>query len=319
MKLKVVEDLSEGCTPLSVMRDAVEILDTDTYDDLIIERWSESLCPYAACGNECKSPYKPASESSLRLSLKGNNLYGGKKGTSPFCSTVCEHRSEWYRGMVGTKRRELLEDVEIRRREFGYGGNVIGTHQSRPEEVTNILLDEDSNAPTPFSSTNTPSNFEIRENETPLSAPTAPSSSSIDFERHLPSSSSNPMQTLSRKRPSPASHLASSSSSLLPFDTTSLTRTLLKASATLSSSASTVYSQGGKPGEPRFITAPVMMEDGVEVEWNEEEEMYEEGEEREAIEGAWRERGEALKEAGFGEEEEEEAEDEEGMVIIQYL
>lgn len=58
-----------------------------------------------------------------------------------------------------------------------------------------------------------------------------------------------------------------------------------------------------------------MMEDGVEVEWNEEEEMYEDGEMKEAIEGAWRERGEALREARFGGEEADE-EEEEGMVII---
>lgn len=224
LRLEWVERLCEPGAPLQDLKEAAEILDPRSHMELIEERHSLELCPYPPCKRKAGAPYAPEEEQSFKVSLRSNGLYaaGGKKGSAAFCSKLCEARSEWFNGMLGTSRTELLEDVEARRRAVS---SSIPSSTAPPPSPLPI-------PPLPASPLNTEliSSLSIHERPTPSSVP-APPTPSFSFERPLTTPSAS--HSLSRARPARSPLSSSSASALLPFDGAGIGKTVLQASRTL--------------------------------------------------------------------------------------
>lgn len=180
-RLEWVERLCEPSISLSLMREALSILDVSSYEDLIEERWSEGNCPYPPCGRKAGGVYVSSlGEGRVKVRIQAGALQ--VVGSDGYCTNKCEARSEWFRSMLGTERRELLEDVERRRREVvaSTGVRVI---EPTPVIVEDIVVEEEEvEEVVPDALMK---GLTIMERPTPAMAPSAPSaaSSSMSFER----------------------------------------------------------------------------------------------------------------------------------------
>lgn len=241
-RLDWVERFCEPGISLPLLRQAALELDTVTYDDLLHERHSLDLCPYPPCALPPAVPYAPSEHESvsLRVKLKSNGLYQqqGRGIGEAYCGKWCSARSEWYRGLIERGGHgELLEDVEVRRRE------TLRAPVERPvrEDVVSLPMPPLPNdSPVTLDLLNS---MTIKERPIPTEAPLAPrpSDSLVDFER--PSVKFSPLDTATapgtatshlpipilprrRKPPNPAVALS-------PFSTTTLSASLLRASRSL--------------------------------------------------------------------------------------
>ncbi|GAA5862016.1 hypothetical protein JCM1840_006909 [Sporobolomyces johnsonii] len=296
-KLLWVERLSQPSTPLETMRDATKYIDESTYDDLLVERHMEGLCPYAPCANPASTPYRGEEEAAedarrLRVRMKGSGLFdasgapparGEDKG--PFCSIQCRHRSEWYRGILGRDGQgEMLEDVEERRKNVARSTQELVERKAKEDAAAAASTSPPSNAHDAKPTTTTFANdllasLTIHEKPIPSTPPVAPSlsSASRDFERPSSDPSPNPSSRFPADPSSSSRPLSSPASALLPFSTSStrsLTRTVL--SSTRSPPPPPPPSTRPQPpsgphdGLPpiRWLTAPRMVDErGRELEW----------------------------------------------------
>lgn len=298
VKLDWIERLSNPGTPLELMKDASKHLDRPSYDDLLVERHMEGLCPYAACGNAASTPYRSEEEvrdegRRFKVKLKANGLFdaaaaapGEDKGA--YCSTRCKARSEWYRGILGRNGEgEMLEDVEDRREQVKRSTQELLEEAAATKDAAPPTKPENSSSlPPPDSksafTTSLLSTLSIHEKPIPSSAPAAPTPAQAahDFERPAPppsASTSTPSASAASTRfpsqPAPragsSTALPSSAEALLPFSTASLTRTVLRSTA--SSAPPRRQPTTGAAGLPpiRFLSEPRMVDDvtGREVEW----------------------------------------------------
>ncbi|KAL8278943.1 hypothetical protein RQP46_008612 [Phenoliferia psychrophenolica] len=277
-RLELVELLSEPASPLATLRSGLAILDATTWDDLMEERHATNLCPYPTCARRPGTPYAPDdSQAKLSVRMVSNGLFaGGKsKGASPhgaFCSAKCRARSDWFRTMLGTERLEMLEDVEERRREVSKGTEgILERTEAKASEgtaaaaarTTSVASEATRDAVDRLPT----GQLSIVERPTPSTTPSAPNPSTrIDFER--PASASAAPLSLTRTR-TPRSAL-SSSSALLPFDTTILAKTVLRSTTSARPPPTRAQPTTGLNGlpPPRWRSDPVMLDsEGREVEW----------------------------------------------------
>ncbi|KAM0787527.1 hypothetical protein ACM66B_003598 [Microbotryomycetes sp. NB124-2] len=292
-KIVIVEQLSQGQVTLHDLRRHANSLDRSTYDDLVEERHSEGLCPYAACGNKASTAYDPqayqhatatatqdethASATTSKFKLRPDGgLYDAadldRHGKGAYCSKECMARSTWYREKcVGTDRSELLEDVEQRRRQVAQSAKELERSQSK-DVATKVV----SGAPVETVSDDM-SHLRIKERATSASEPPrAPSFNAPDFERPLPqaqtrihSSSMSTPPSRPRKRPSATTDSPSLASFNVHLDTT--TRPLKTSPLPKAVPSPPVRMPGQTDDEvpqPVFSTDPVLVdEQGREAEW----------------------------------------------------
>ncbi|GAA5824188.1 hypothetical protein JCM11251_001559 [Rhodosporidiobolus azoricus] len=296
-KLDWVERLSSPSTPLPLLKKAARFLDPPTYDDLLVERHMEGLCPYAACGNAASTPYRSEEEQSaengrLKFRMMANGLFeapNSAQDKGAYCSTRCKARSEWYRGILGRDGEgEMLEDVEERRKDVARSTQEILAEAAAERGSEDIAAADEAGSSSPAllsassssSSAKTAtfassllSTLTIHENPTPSAPPSAPTfeSAQQDFERKAAPPSSAPRFPSTPAPRYGSSALPSSASALLPFNTASLTRTVLRStSQPLPSPPSRQPAGRGPNGLPpiRFASHPRMVdEQGREVEW----------------------------------------------------
>lgn len=274
-----MEQLSDGPTPLQTLRDALPQLDTPTWADLLEERHAGELCPYPPCGNKPGKPYQAAGEVEVKVKLRGGGLVQKTAKTSAFCSSRCEERCEWAGGMIGTQRMELLEDIEQRRAKLARATRELAAASGRTQSQATAEATPRALPLPPLPTTDPGATADllvgltIVEKEAPVAPPVAPSLTSAqeDFERPLASAS----RTADPSRPRPGRPAASTpAASLLPFDTSNLTRTLLDATDKLAAAPGAMVrtaqpTQGfnGLP-PPRWTSDPAMVDKaGRKVEW----------------------------------------------------
>lgn len=286
-RLAWVEQLSEGACTLSTLRTALPELDGATWSDLLEERHASALCPYPPCANEAGRPYVAAggAASGSRVKLRGGSLVQGKMGKAgagAFCSVACQDRAEWARGMVGTERTELLEDVERRRAELAKATREMaraaggGGDQPNATTTTGASARQLPLPPLPTTSAGATADLletlTIVEKPTPESAPSAPSpgQTHADFERPL---AATPLNSAPRRAPRPSRPSAGAAEGLLGLDTSAISRTVLRASDEYSAlpgaGVRTRQPEGlnGLP-PPRWTSDPVMLDQkGREVDW----------------------------------------------------
>ena len=312
-RLAWVEQLSAGPASLHTLREALPELDAGTWADLLEERHAAGLCPYPACARAAGRGYVPgAAEAEVKVKLRGGGLVQQTKKASAYCSGRCEERSEWAGGMVGTERRELMEDIEDRRKQL-----ADQTRQLAAKTPPQLQLNPPHSAsdarpalPLPPLPTSDPSAtadlltaLQVTERPTPPTAPSAPSLTATDFESSAtPTSASSPASLSTRSRPNRPAGLTPASS-LLPFDPTNLTKTLLDANKALSSAPGanvrTPQPTKGLGGmaPPKWTSDPAMVDRaGRQVEWASVDEDGETDEVREMMELALASRQEALRE-----------------------
>ncbi|GAA6021441.1 hypothetical protein JCM10207_004735 [Rhodosporidiobolus poonsookiae] len=290
LKLDWVEKLSEPNTPLAILKQAAKHLDPPTYDDLLVERHMEGLCPYAACGNDASTPYRSEEERAaesrrLKVRVHANGLFDASAGSKAdhkgaYCSTRCKARSEWYRAILGRDGEgEMLEDVEERRMMVAASTQEL-LRQAAQEKVE---AEQEARAAEAEAAASDPktaafasdllSTLLIREKPTPSAPPAAPSldSAKHDFERPAaPSVASSSSRFPSTPAPrAGSSTLSNPASALLPFTTASLTRTVLRSTSAIPVPPSRQPTRGANGLPPiRFLSEPRMLdEQGREVEW----------------------------------------------------
>ncbi|GAA6027237.1 hypothetical protein JCM8097_002512 [Rhodosporidiobolus ruineniae] len=232
---------------------------------------------------------------------------GGAEDKGAYCSLRCKARSEWYRAILGRDGEgDLLEEVEERRKDVARSTRELleeqeAAAQARKEEKAQDTPAGGGTAASSSSFSSSPagksaafandllSSLTIHEKATSSAAPSAPTPESArqDFERPAPpppasssSSAAGPESssvTGARFPFTPAPRAGSSSSppsagsALLPFNTASLTRTVLRATSSQPLPPPPRQpSQRGPNGLPsiQFLSGPRMMnERGQEIEW----------------------------------------------------
>ncbi|GAA5978758.1 hypothetical protein JCM11641_006168 [Rhodosporidiobolus odoratus] len=271
------------------MKEATKILDGPAYDDLLVERHMEGLCPYAVCGNAAATPYRSEEEQAadakrVKVRMMANGLFEapGGQGKSAYCSVRCKARSEWYRGILGRDGEgEMLEDVEERRKDVARSTREILEEAAKEQEAGVVKSASESTAeatPPPSSkaasfANDLLSSLSIREKPTSAVPPSAPTldSAKYDFERPSAASASSATRFPSSPAPRAGSSISlpSSGAALLPFNTASLTRTVLRATSSQPLPPSRQLTRGVNGLPPiRFASNPRMLDrQGREVEW----------------------------------------------------
>ncbi|BGP31998.1 hypothetical protein JCM10296v2_003777 [Rhodotorula toruloides] len=311
IKLSWIERLSNPAgVGLDELREAAAVLDRASWEDLVEERWMEGRCPYPTCTHAAGERYRPPAEREqdskrLKFRMRAKGLYEAprrEEGKGAYCSMKCRARSEWYAGLVGRGRKaegEMLEDLEERRREVVSSTEelvreareaTVGAGKGKAKEEQGK---EEPRRKTDDFRQDLVSSLTIREHDPSSTAvPLPPSLDAAvqDFERprraeppSSSSSSSEPSRSTRFADP-PASRSSSSStttssagSSLLPFSTTRLSKSVLSSLPP----APPARPPNGLP-PIRFLGAPRTVEDetlsGFEEEESEEvRRMVEEG------------------------------------------
>ncbi|GAA6015086.1 hypothetical protein JCM11491_001655 [Sporobolomyces phaffii] len=305
VKLEWIETLSAPGVPLATLKESLDFLDATSWDDLVVERHLEGLCPYPTCSKSASTPYVEREEDEVerKFKLHGGALYdagprsAAGRDRGPYCSVKCRARSDWVKAVLGKEgRRELLEDVEERRQ------RVKQSTEELVRERDNVTVPESIQGVAPSDKdafkTDLLSSLTIREKETTSSSPVAPSlqSASIDFERPIQSSDTHPKNSRFPLDPNSSSSskiksLSNTSSALLPFTTTSLGRTILASSRRSTPGNPLPVPAARQPrvginGLPpvRFLSEPRMIDEkGREIEWADDDEL--DGEEAELVRG----------------------------------
>lgn len=271
-RLEQIEILLAPSCSLSLLRTAAPILDTTSWEDLLVERHMERLCPYAACGNPPSHPYD-AEEPVVKFKLKGDGVFDAtEEGLGAFCSRECKARSEWYKlRCVGREGNvELLEDVERRRKEVAQSVKEVIAEKSSSSPAASSSSPPIPDLP-PQATADYLSSLTIHERQPPSSAPTAPSLSAapVDFEAPVPRAS------LPTSTPPPRTRKPTRSSPLPSIPAFS-TRPLVSPSPSSTSSPPPPIRLPGQTDEeapmPLFTSAPTMLDsEGREVEWDADE------------------------------------------------
>lgn len=237
------------------------------------------MCGYPACGKGPSASYDPEG-AAAKVRIKGNVLLGAGSeeedvSAGAYCGSKCRARSEWLKGMLGTGRTELLEDVEGRRAEVARSASALTPRVAAPplqqaeeqDEQTKRLLDS----------------LTIHERAAPgEGTATAPSllGPLVDFEAPSSATAESSRRT---KKPASRSTPLPSASPTLSFATRPLTSSSTPADEPNLPPPLPIRLPGQPDIEapmPRFLGAPVMLDEvtGGEVEW--EEELGDEGEEQ---------------------------------------
>jgi len=303
IKLEWIERLSDPEVSVSTLKESLDFLDSTSWDDLVVERHMEGLCPYPTCGKKASTQYgiEEGEEGVERkFKLHGGALYdagpnrsGAGKDKGPYCSVKCRTRSEWVKGVLGKEgRRELLEDVEKRREKVKQTTEEIVREQEQGKIDTKSTSQNEKET----FKTDLLSSLTIHEKPPSANPPLAPSlqQASIDFERpnsDSPVTSSRFPIDLSKSSSPPSKPLSNASSALLPFTTTSLGRTILSSSRRSNPSSLPVPAsrqpRNGINGLPpiKFLSEPRMIDEkGREIEWADDNDGME-GEEAELVRG----------------------------------
>ncbi|KAJ8295157.1 putative RNA polymerase II subunit B1 CTD phosphatase rtr1 [Rhodotorula toruloides] len=315
LKLSWIERLTNPAgVAVEELREAAAVLDRASWEDLVEERWMEGRCPYPTCSRPAGEAYRPPAEREqdskrLKFRLHANGLFEAprrEEGKGAYCSAECRARSEWYAGLVGRGKSaegEMLEDVEERRREVVNSTEEL-VRQRQAEEAKlgpgkGKAKEEEPRGKTDDFRQDLLSSLTIREHDPSSTAVPLPPSLDApvqDFERprrvEPPSSSSSKPSRSTRFPASPAPRSGSSSattssstgSSLLPFSTTRLSKSVLSSLPP----APPARPPNGLP-PIRFLGVPRTVDDDSLAEFEEEEN----DEVRKMVEEGLRERNEA--------------------------